>query len=172
MQDPTAHSLSRKQTLMMIKRIATVAAAASAAVTLAAAPALAYTLDSAGTGFVSKNEVSTALGGLNNAQMNALTASFSFHDTVEYDVPCMKENTRQTLRNTFDRSRSVTAAVVHETRNNKKGNLTGYKLTGLGAETIDGNVVCPGGWEADGAPVEVESSGGVLKVNGAEIVSQ
>ncbi len=141
--------------------------AVAALVALAGTAWAMTTLDTAnGTGFVGKGDVQVPFG-WNNAtlQANANNLVFGYADQVEYDVPCMKEAGRQVLRNTFDRKRTVSAAVEYDAR--RRNQVNGFILTGFGAETVEGNVACPGGWEPDGDPVLVGSTGGTLTVTNA-----
>jgi hypothetical protein len=154
----------------MKKTLTTISAFALVAVLFTAAYA-AWTIDTNGVGFAGKGNVQQALN-LNNAQLQnqASGLAFSYEDSAEYDVPCKKDVNKGTNRNTFDRKRSVSAAVSYEVRQGKK-QITGFNLTGFGSTTISGNASCPEGWEADGAPVLVEGSetGGDLKVNGVNV---
>lgn len=140
------------------------------ATSIAAIAHAAVTFDATtGTGFVGKGDVQTALG-LNNAQLQAQAESltFTYSDTATYNVPCQKETAGRkethTLENTFKRKQTVNGTIDYDAR--KQNQVNGFNLKGFGSITIDGKVACPGGWDADGEPEIVSTSGGVLEVNG------
>ena len=119
----------------------------------------------------SLGDVQLALG-LNNAQMQAVAEDlqFTYNDTVEYDVPCVKETQRQIIRHTFNRERTVSGAVAYDAR--KRNQVNGFNLNGFEGQPIeDGNIACPDGFDQDGEPVLVGSSGGGLLVNGVALPS-
>ena len=142
--------------------------AVAAAMTVGAAAAV--TFDPAtGTGFVGKGDVQLALG-MNNAQLQAAARSlaFTYSDEATYDVPCWKEvqNRRETVinRKTYQRSRQVNGSVAYDVR--AKNQVSGFNLIGYSSfSSTGGNLSCPSGWEADGDPILVGASGGVLAVN-------
>lgn len=148
----------------MRKLIGTFALVLMALGLLVSSVGAAVNYDPATGGFAGKGDVQTVLG-YNNKQMqdNASSLSFTYVETVEYDVPCQKENRSQILRNTFERESNVTGTVSYDAKTNKQ--VVGFNLNPLSG-TSTSNVSCPNGWEADGAPIEVGSTGGILKVNG------
>jgi hypothetical protein len=151
----------------MLQKSAVLGLAAAVSFALAGIAAAEVTINpDTGVGFVGKGDVQLVCG-WNNAQLQADAGQvqFKFVETVEFDVPCMKENAAQTLRNTFNRETSVNATVAGTTRRNSQLDVTGFNLTGFGLQTTTGNVACPSGWEADGSPVEVGSNGGELQVS-------
>lgn len=117
-----------------------------------------------GTGFVGRGDVLSTLG--KNAVAAPGLVSFIYSDEVTYDIPCKKETKKQTMTKTFTRHGSVQANVSYSSRTNNGSKLvvTGYVLTGYGSISTGGNLACPGGWEADGAPVLISSTGGGLTV--------
>lgn len=145
--------------------------ALTAAIAATATVMAEVTYDPETGGFAGKGDVKDALG-LSEADIRALadTLLFTYEDEAEYAVPCRKENRAQVLYNTFTRTREVDAEVSHEARRNGQGVLTGFVLGPASAGDIDGNIACPGGWEADGEPVLLNGgTGGALKVNGVPL---
>lgn len=151
----------------MLQKSVVLGLAAAVSFTLAGMASAEVTINpGTGVGFVGKGDVQLVCG-WNNTQLqaNAGQVKFKFVETVEFDVPCIKENQAQTLRNTFNREKSVNSTVAGTIRKNSQQDVTGFNLTGFGTSTTTGNVSCPGGWEADGDPVEVGSTGGELQVS-------
>jgi hypothetical protein len=124
----------------------------------------AVTYDPATGGFAGKGDVQLALT-MNNAQLQAAAESltFTYDDTVTYLVPCKKDNGRLVLTNTYNRTSAVTGTVAYDSR--KRNQVNGFELAPITNSTPVGSISCPNGWEADGDPVLVGSSGGGLFVN-------
>ncbi|MBX4211639.1 MAG: hypothetical protein KW806_02505 [Candidatus Yanofskybacteria bacterium] len=97
-----------------------------------------------GTGFVGKGDVQTAFS-WNNAQLqsHALSLLFSYNTTQTYAAICTwvtGEGTRgeQTHQIALIRRASVNAGVVYDPR--IRNQVTGFKLTGYGTITTDGEL--------------------------------
>jgi hypothetical protein len=136
------------------------------ALALATAAYASVTFDpSTGNGFVSKDAVQLAFG-WNDAQLeaNAIGVSFSYDDAVDYDVPCKKDAAKIVLRHRFGRSAGLVATVQSDGRVGPSVQVTGFNLYRFRVPILSGSVECPAGWEADGDPVDVGSSGGGLHV--------
>jgi hypothetical protein len=91
-----------------------------------------------GTGFSGKGDVQLAFG-WNNRQLNANAASVSFR-YVESTVKiqdCVNRERGTIISRTEDvvTTRGVSSSVDYDTRNNKKGDVTGFTLSGLGASS-------------------------------------
>ena len=98
----------------------------------------AVTFDPAtGTGFVGKGDVQVPFGWNNKTlQDNALGVTFTYSETVKYAQDCQKtvggSKQTTTIENTFKKTRSITAAVDADPRQQKKGQnqFTGFILSG------------------------------------------
>jgi len=150
------------------RKIAVVTGVAASAALLLGGVAQAYTLDTAGIGFVGKGEVQTPFG-WNNAklQTNAAGVTFSYDATETYDAVCTwitGEGTRgeKTHNVTHDTSTSVTSAVAYDAR--VKTQITGFILNGFGTPVVTGEVpvvggACPGNEGTDGTWSSVTQTG-------------
>lgn len=148
-----------------MRKLITTFAASAAALVMAAGPAsAAVDYDPATGGFAGKGDMAAALG-IHEKNL-ADSYSLTYVETVDYDVPCIKENKGTIIRQTFDRASEVTATVTGEARKNKQLVITGYNLGPATNSVESGNPSCPGGFEANGEPIEVGSTGGQLFVNG------
>jgi len=160
------------------------------ALAIPAAGLASVTVNADGTGFVGKGDVQTALGGLNNARIQAkdFTVTFTQKSTTQqsFDWTCVKttvtgngtvRETRQERANVT--TTDVTAVISNEAR--VKNQITGFNLTGFGDTTttsvVDGPapLSCPdasSGFELDresvveGAPIVTAGS---LFVNGVPL---
>lgn len=165
-------------------------AASIAALAIPAAGIASVAVDANGVGFVGKGDVQTALGGLNNARIQAkdFTVTFTQKSTTQqsFDWTCVKttvtgngtvRETRQERANVT--TTDVTAVISNEAR--VKNQITGFNLTGFGDTTttsvVDGPapLSCPdasSGFELDresvveGAPIVTAGS---LFVNGVPL---
>jgi hypothetical protein len=164
----------------MLRKSMFAGALALAAVSTVAVAAV--TFDSAtGTGFVGKGDVQLALG-MNNAQVQNATLSFTYDSTVVSEVSWIctndkNEQTQERARTTTSSSTGVVSAVARV-----KNQVTGYNLNGYqsgstsSTSSTDGPPVdsCPnanGNWSltTPASDAEVVSSTGGLFVNGAAL---
>jgi len=167
-----------------------VVAGALAALAVPSVASANVAVDSNGVGSVGKGDVQTALGGLNNARIQAkdFTVTFTQKSTTQqsFDWTCVKttvtgngtvRETRQERANVT--TTDVTAVISNEAR--VKNQITGFNLTGFGDTTttsvVDGPapLSCPdasSGFELDresvveGAPIVTAGS---LFVNGVPL---
>ena len=138
----------------MFRKTAAAAVMGAGLLLAAAGSASAYTMDSAGVGWVGKGEVQTAYGWNNKAmQDNVGGVTFAYDSTSTYEVVCEFDNPGGHHVITNTKRSSVNAAVGSDARNNssgKQGPMTGWYLTGLGAVTSTGGALpavgdgCPG----------------------------
>lgn len=138
----------------MFKKTAAATAMGVGLLLAAAGSASAYTMDSAGLGWVGKGEVQSAYGWNNKAmQDNVAGVTFVYDSTSSYEVVCEFDNRGGHHVITNTKHSSVKATVSSESRNNsngKQGPMTGWYLTGFGAVTSTGAAVpavgdgCPG----------------------------
>jgi hypothetical protein len=158
-----------------IRRTAAIATAAGATLLLFAGGAQAYTLDSAGAGFVGKGEVQTPFG-WNNAKLQSSAAgvTFSYDTAEEYTAVCTfitGEGTRGEKVHNVPREvvTAVNGEVAYDTR--VRNQITGFTLKGFGGSTTTGEIpelggACAGGPDgSDGGTwtsVELTSSQGGL----------
>jgi hypothetical protein len=162
-----------------------VVAAMAVVVVGATGTAEAYTMDSAGHGWVGKGEVQTAFSWNNQAmQKNVAGVSFTYESSDTYSAVCTwttgeGTNGEVTHDVTIPRHTRINATLGYEQRRNSSGlngPFTGWYLTGLGAVTSSGTVpvvgeACvagPTGNGQDGTWSSVEltatTSGGVYAV--------
>lgn len=117
--------------------------------------ASAYTMDSAGLGWVGKGEVQTAYARNNKAMQDNVTGvTFAYDSTSTYEVTCEFDTPGGSSHVITHTNRSsVNATVGSDARNNssgKQGPMTGWYLTGFGAVTSTGAALpavgdaCPG----------------------------
>jgi hypothetical protein len=140
--------------LLMFRKTAAAAALGAGLLLAVAGSASAYTMDSAGAGWVGKGEVQTAYGWNNKAmQDNVSGVTFAYDSTSTYEVVCEFDNPGGHHVITNTKRSSVQATVGSDARNNssgKQGPMTGWYLTGFGAVTSTGQTVpavgdgCPG----------------------------
>jgi hypothetical protein len=139
----------------MLKKMGAVAVLAAGLTLAAAGSASAYTMDSAGVGWVGKGEVQTVYGWNNKVMQDNVTGvSFQYRATGTYEVTCEFDTpggTHHVLVKTD--TTSVNATVGSDSRNNssgKQGPMTGWYLTGFGSTTTTGQAIpavgdgCPG----------------------------
>jgi len=139
----------------MLMKCAAAAAIGAGILLAAAGSASAYTMDSAGVGWVGKGEVQSAYGWNNKTmQDNVGGVTFVYDSTSTYEVVCEFDTpggNHHVITNT--KRSSVKATVGTDARNNssgKQGPMTGWYLTGFGAVTSTGGAVpavgdgCPG----------------------------
>jgi len=131
-----------------------------------------------GTGFIGKGDVQLVYG-WNNKQLqdNASSLTFSLQAQEQYKYDCTftvevgRDKVREPRTQNRGKDTSLNASVQFDARTQKQ--ITGFILTGLGADTTTGGEVpvdggsCPGGQFNDGAisNVELVSSTGGLFVN-------
>ena len=169
----------------MRKKLTILLAVAMTALLAATAAFAAVTFDpDTGTGFVGKGDVQQAFG-WNNTQLqqNASGVTFS-HVTSEERVRTCQTPGRPDLRLTevVTRTTAINSQVAYETRNNKKGAITGFNLTGFGASSEEttftddeGNVItvgsngCPEGYNPSGAPETSSSEELIATFNGTSV---
>jgi hypothetical protein len=129
------------------------------AVLFAAAPMFGEVIfnESSGVGFVGKGDVQQLFIWNNKTlQDRAGDVEFYYQELATFDVPCKKELEKKVMRNTYARAAAINSAVTADPR--QKNQFTGFNLNGYDGDSVsvfDTN--CPGGWEADGDPVEVGS---------------
>jgi hypothetical protein len=139
----------------MFRKTAAAAALGAGLLLAAAGSASAYTMDTAGVGWVGKGEVQTAYGWNNKAmQDNVAGVTFVYDSTSTYDVTCEFDTPSGNHHViTHSNRTAVKASVGSDARNNssgKQGPMTGWYLTGFGAVTSTGGAVpavgdgCPG----------------------------
>jgi hypothetical protein len=116
-----------------------------------------------GIGFAGKGDVAAAMGEHEKNLEDSYT--FLYSDVATYEVPCQKDGKDETSYKDFPRTQSVIGTVNGGARKNKQQVITGYNLATVGTPVLEGKVECPGGWEANGPPVLVGSSGGTLSLN-------
>lgn len=139
-----------------------------------------------GTGFVGKGDVQLAYG-WNNKQLqsNLSQVNFDYIEREESARSCKQDgdpDTRgpQWVYTSTTHVTDVNSVVQYDTRNNKKGDITGFNLTGFGATSNDsvvtdenGNVItvepsgCPAGWQPDGGYQDLGSSAGLFTNSGS-----
>jgi hypothetical protein len=160
------------------------AAAAMVAFTASTAAIAAVTFDSTtGVGFVGKGDVQLALGGWNNATLQANAAGVTFdRETVtvtEVSWTCTNSRNEKVQERERTTTTETTGVVSHLARVNKQisgFNLTGFSGTNTVSETDDGPKLnsCPAPvsqWaltEEAGDPVEVSSSSTLYVNHGAQ----
>lgn len=138
-----------------------IATGASLALISTAAVA-AITFDPAtGVGFVGKGDVQYSLGGLNNAQIQALPVSFTYSATSITEVSWVCTNTKN--ENTQERERtttnSITGVVASVAR--VRNQITGYNLTGyVGTPTVTSSSEGPALNSCPGDPGNPRGNGG------------
>ena len=142
------------------------------AVATVATAAYAATFDpTTGTGFVGKGELQTPWG-WNNAtlQKEAEGVTFKVSQQVTYEQECSYltgGRNPERVRETKEATRPLNSRVTYETRNNKRGAVTGFILDGFGSSS--GPVptdLCTGrGAQAEGPVEEVDRTAGTLKAN-------
>ena len=124
-----------------------------------------------GVGFAGKGDVAQPLG-LDNKALTAAVKNgaiaFSYADEATYQITCEREGRNETVQRSFNRTQTVSAAVVYDTRKNQRGNITGFNLTDLGNESVDGNLNCPTNQTLVGGPTLVSTSedGGLSVTDG------
>jgi hypothetical protein len=142
----------------------------------------------AGTGFVGKGDVQTALG-WNNAQLQAQASSVQFTTTTttlkENDWTCTNTNNEKVQQkdDTTTTSTQQIVASIARTQTGGQQQVTGFNLNGYGSTISTSTVVtsgpplppasgsCPSGpWTYDNdLTSHVTSESGVLQVNGVTI---
>lgn len=104
-----------------------------------------------GTGFSGKGDVQLAFG-WNNKQLNtnASDVSFRYVESTVKVQDCVHRYRGTITRRVEDveTTRGVSSAIGYEVRNNKKGDITGFHLTGLGTSSS----LSSGGCEVDEQP--------------------
>ena len=138
----------------MFKKLAAAAAVGAGLVLAAGGSASAYTLDSAGVGWVGKGEVQSAYGWNNKTmQDNVGGVTFAYDSTATYEVVCEFDNLGGHHVITNHKTSGVNASLASDARNNssgKQGPMTGWYLTGFGSTTTTGAALpavgdgCPG----------------------------
>ena len=106
--------------MLMFRKTAAAAAMGAGLLLAAAGSASAYTMDSAGTGWVGKGEVQSAYGWNNKAmQDNVGGVTFAYDSTASYEVVCEFDNPGGhhviTTHKRSDRSRRPWAATPART---------------------------------------------------------
>jgi hypothetical protein len=159
-----------------MRKITLAAAAALAVVSTAAFASVTFDSNT-GLGFAGKGDVQIALGGLNNAQIQAQARSlaFSFNSVDAYDAECYWETVTGkgsviVHDITVPKHQSVSADVAYDARS--RNQVTGFNLKGLGNVVTDGSVpqvggACPG--NNPGTVINVTqtgSTGGLYVSNG------
>jgi hypothetical protein len=153
---------------MLLRKSAATIALGAAVLVAGAASASAYTMDSAGVGWVGKGEVQTAYDWNNKTmQDNVAGVTFVYESSATFEVVCEFDTPGNHHVITQTRSTSVSATVGSQARKNsqgKDGPMTGWYLTGFGATTTEGASVpsvgdgCPGN-SGLGAVTSVEQTG-------------
>jgi hypothetical protein len=133
-----------------------------------------------GQGFVGKGDVQLALGwNKQQLQDNAAALDFSYVATQNYSAVCnfWTGPTHNRVEHNVSRTTTsdISAVVGYDGRNNKKGDITGFFLTGFtGLPTVVGEAVpveggaCSGGGGSGtwSDVEETDSTGGLFVVNG------
>jgi len=135
-----------------MRKLITVGALLAAVALSASGASAAVTFDQiTGTGFVGKGDVQLVYGWNNHQlQANAANVSFSYSSEDKYSAVCTfttGEGTRgERIHNiSHKRTAQVNNTVERELRKNKLGDVTGFTLTGYGAQSSSGSVPVLGG---------------------------
>ena len=132
-------------------KLRVIAAAAALAVSTAALATVTFN-PSTGTGFVGKGDVQLALGWNNAAlQSNAGAVTFTYETQATYDVTCEWDSfnsghQKTTIHHAVHDGLSLASRAVFDaaTRNNKRGDVTGFNLLGYSSVAPTGDVPAVG----------------------------
>jgi hypothetical protein len=138
------------------------------------ASAIAYAtvvIDDEGVGFVGKGDVQLAIGGINNAQLQALVelGAIDFRyieeSTVEYDCEWDTVNKKQTIHHSVPQKKTsrVRASIAFEARKIKgQKQYTGFNLNGFETPIREGGVVDCSQDSGDAVPVNIVVGEGAI----------